>query len=74
MVTASVYKVRKRKNLALVTLAREEWKLTMVAKRGKLWIRHVKGHSGNEWNDVADQQLADDGRHGKRCSGPPVVD
>ena len=73
LVVASVYKVRKRKNLALVTLAREEWKLTMEAKRGKLWIRHVKGHSGNEWNDVADR-LADQGRRGQWYSGPPAVD
>ena len=69
LVSCGVYKARKNKELVLH--AQEEWKLTMKAKKGKLWIRHVKGHSGHEWNDVADE-LADQGRRGQRRYGPPV--
>ena len=63
-----------KKNKPLATIAREEWKLTAAAKKaaGKgMWIRHVKGHSEHEWNNVADK-LAGDGNF-KRCSyyGPP---
>lgn len=37
LVSCGVYKARKNK--ALVLHAQEEWKLTMKAKTGKLWIR-----------------------------------
>ena len=73
LASAGVYKCRKRRNKALVEAAQEEWRLTMAAKKGKLWIRHVKGHSGHEWNDAADS-LADDGRRGQRRYGIPEVD
>ena len=56
LVSCGVYKGKKNK--ALVAIAREEWKLTAAHKKKAskgLWIRHVKGHSGNEWNDVADK-------------------
>ena len=71
LVSCGVYKAKKNK--ALVLHAQEEWKLTMKAKKGKLWIRHVKGHtavtSGTMY--VADE-LADQGRRGQRRYGPPV--
>ena len=34
-----------------------------TALRGKLWLKHVKGHSGQRWNDRADA-LANSGRNG----------
>ena len=33
------------------------------ALKGKLWLKHVKGHSSHKWNDRADA-LADEGRLG----------
>ena len=63
-----------KKNKALAAIAREEWKLTAAAKKaaGKgMWIRHVKGHSKHEWNDVADK-LAGDGNFKQLAyCGPP---
>ncbi len=64
LVSSGVWKGKSKKNRAIVLVAQEEWKLTWEAKRGQLWIRHVKGHSDHEWNDMADA-LADDGRRGK---------
>ena len=67
LVSSGVWKGKSKKNRALVLVAQEEWKLTWKAKRGRLWIRHVKGHSDHEWNDMADA-LADDGRRGNSQS------
>ena len=53
LITVGVYKAKKNK--ALVATAQREWKLTYAAKREKLWMRHVKGHSNHEWNEVADK-------------------
>ncbi len=61
MITTSVW--RARKNKALAAAARLEWKQTYDALKGKLWLKHVKGHSGAKWNDRADA-LANDGRAG----------
>ena len=66
LISAGVYKAKKNKSL--VSFARDEWKLTHAAKRGKLWMRHVKGHDGNEWNERADS-LANRGRGGRRYQG-----
>ena len=56
------------------TNARDEWKLTAASKKAfskGLWIRHVKGHSNHEWNNVADK-LAGDGNFKRRTHcGPP---
>ena len=68
LVSSGVWKGKRKMNKALVAVAQEEWRLTYAAKKGKLWIRHVKGHSGHEWNDMADQ-LADDGRQGVQHRG-----
>ena len=51
-----------KKNKALVAIARDEWKLTAASKKAfskGLWIRHVKGHSNHEWNNVADKLAGD---------------
>ena len=55
----------------LIAEPRAKTSLDHFPKPQKLWIRHVKGHSGHEWNDVADV-LADQGRRGQRRYGPPV--
>ena len=71
LITVGVYKAKKNKKL--VAAAQAEWKLAYKAKPGTLWMKHVKGHSGHEWNDVADS-LANLGRAGRRHVGPPMVD
>ena len=59
---------RPKKNKALVAEARKAWREAHAAKGGRLWMKHVKGHSGDRWNDRADG-LADEGRRGTRRSG-----
>ena len=59
---------RPKKNKALVAVAREAWNAARAAKGGQLWMRHVKGHSGDRWNDRADA-LADRGRRGDLLHG-----
>ena len=71
LITVGVYKAKKNKKL--VAAAQAEWKLTYKAKPDKLWMRHVKGHSNHEWNEVADD-LAKRGCGGRRYVGPPMVD
>ena len=72
MITCSVWRARKHKALAAV--ARAEWQRARVALKGKLWLKHVKGHSGQKWNDRADK-LADEGRCGVvRVASPRAVD
>ena len=71
LVGSGVWKARANK--AIASIARAEWDLTLRATRGRLWLRHVKGHSDHVWNDTADR-LADEGRQGREYSGPPCVD
>ena len=71
LITTGVYKAKKNKRL--VATAQAEWKLTHTAKQGKLWMRHVKGHSGHEHNDEADR-LAAAGCGGDWYYGPPRAD
>ena len=71
LITVGVYKAKKNKQL--VRRAQTEWKRTVHAKHGMIWLRHVKGHSGHEWNDRADA-LATLGRTGTHRQGPPPVD
>ena len=72
MITTNVWRAKKHKALAAV--ARAEWQRARVALKGKLWLRHVKGHSGHKWNDRADK-LADEGRCGVvRIASPRTVD
>ncbi len=68
MITTNVWRARKHKRLAAV--AREEWRLARAALKGKLWLKHVKGHSGHQWNDRADE-LAGLGRGGTLWEAPP---
>ena len=71
LITTGVYKAKKNK--PLVRSAQKEWKLTVAFKRDRLWLRHVKGHSGHRWNDRADH-LANVGRGGTARYGTPCVD
>ena len=72
MITTSVWRARKNKQLARI--ARAEWEQASLHLKGKLWLKHVKGHSGHKWNDRADA-LADEGREGKvRKAAPLQVD
>ena len=71
MIATNVWRARKNKSLAKE--AQAEWQRTMRALKGKLWLKHVKGHSDHKWNDRADE-LADQGRGGKlRTAAPPLV-
>jgi ribonuclease HI len=70
MIATSVWKARKNKRLAAT--AREEWGLAWKALQGKLWLKHVKGHSGHRWNDRADA-LATSGLHGTTITPPPLT-
>ena len=70
LITVGVYKAKKNKQL--VHAAQSEWKRTVAFKRGRLWMRHVKGHSRHEWNDRADA-LANVGRRGSTRYGAPHV-
>ena len=56
------------KNKKLVATARAEWKATADLKRRNgvgFWLKHVKGHSGQKWNDAAGS-LATRGLDGER--------
>ena len=39
----------------------------MKSTTGQLWLKHVKGHSNQRWNDWADR-LANQGRHGSHAT------
>ena len=72
-VASSARGEKAKKNKALVATAQKEWKLTYAAKQGNMWMRHVKGHSNHEWNEVADE-LAKKGCSGKYRYGDIPVD
>ena len=57
--------------MKFAAVARDEWKQTRSALKGKLWLKHVKGHSDHEWNDRADA-LANLGRSGAQKVGAPI--
>ena len=54
---------RAKKHKAMAEEARQEWTRLKRATGGRLWMAHVRGHSGHEWNDLADR-LAERGRQG----------
>jgi len=62
LISCGVWKAKANKALAKV--AQDEWALTRRKTGGRLWLSHVKGHSGHRWNHRADR-LADAGRHGE---------
>ena len=47
---------------------RREWQRAREEMKGKLWLKHVQGHSGQQWNDGTDV-LADEGWRGRACCG-----
>ena len=57
----------------LIATAQAEWKATMKAKAGKLWMRHVTAHSNHPWNNEADR-LAKRGSAGRTHYGPVEAD
>lgn len=61
MIATGVWRAKKHKEMAAA--ARQAWATLMKRTRGRLWLKHVKGHSGHTWNDVADR-LAEQGRRG----------
>ena len=70
-ITTGVYKAKTNKKL--VETAQAEWKATMAAKAGRLWMRHVAAHSDHPWNNEADR-LAKLGCRGRFQSGPFEAD
>ena len=71
LITTGVYKAKANKKL--VATAQAEWKLTMKAKAGRLWMRHVAAHSNHPWNEEADR-LAKRGCGGRSHYGPVEAD
>ena len=71
MIASGTWKAKKHKEMA--AHAREQWGALRNKIGKRLWMRHVKGHSGHRWNNRADR-LADDGRKGhERDYEPPEV-
>jgi ribonuclease HI len=71
LITTGVYKAKANKKL--IATAQAEWKATMAAKDGRLWMRHVPAHSNHPWNEEADR-LAKLGCRGKSHYGPFEAD
>ena len=67
MIATGIWRAKKHKEMAAA--ARHAWATLMKRTRGRLWLKHVKGHSGHTWNDVADR-LADQGRRGEQRYTP----
>ena len=61
---------RARKHKALAAAAQRTWQNLRRIKKKRLWIQHVKGHSNDKWNDLADH-LAADGRLGTQTYRGP---
>jgi len=61
MIASGTWRAKKHK--AMAEEARGAW-ITLKRVIGeRLWMRHVKGHSGHPYNDIADK-LADTGKQG----------
>ena len=71
MITCATWRAKCHKPLAAA--AQAEWSALHKHLRGKLWMKHVKGHSGNRHNDKADD-LANLGRRGESRPAAIVVD
>jgi len=52
-----------KKNLRLAQHLRQLWMKVHKERAGQVWARHVAGHSGHKWNDLADE-LANKGATG----------
>jgi len=44
-----------KKNLRLARHLRQLWIKVLKERAGQAWARHVAGHSGHKWNDLADE-------------------
>ena len=62
---------RARKNLQLVKRVHALWARAHDHLNGRLWAKHVYGHTGHTWNDRADE-LADRGKGGDPTNGRSV--
>ena len=58
-------KWRAKSNKALAANVQDAWRRAYEHAGGRIWLKHVKGHSKHKWNDRADQ-LA---RQGRRKEG-----
>ena len=61
-IATGIWKAKKHKPMAHA--ARQAWARLKRSKEGRAWMKHVRGHTGNRWNERADR-LADQGRGGK---------
>ena len=59
---------RARKNLQLVQRVRALWARAHDHLNGRLWAKHVYGHTGHTWNERADE-LANRGKGGAPANG-----
>jgi ribonuclease HI len=63
MIASGSWKAKAHK--ALAAEARAAWDALREKTRNQLWLRHVRGHSKHQWNDIADA-LAARGQKGER--------
>ena len=61
-IATGLWKAKKHKPMAAT--ARQAWARLKRSREGQAWMAHVKGHTGNRWNERADR-LAAQGRGGK---------
>ena len=61
-IATGIWKAKKHKPMAQA--ARQAWARLKRSKEGRAWMKHVRGHTGNQWNERADR-LAGQGRGGK---------
>ncbi len=68
LIASSVWRAKKHKPLA--ARAHRAWQLAMEALKGKLWLKHVKGHSGARLNERVDAENL----LGEACPGLEATD
>ena len=64
-IATGLWKAKKHKPMAAA--ARQAWARLKRSREGQAWMAHVKGHTGNQWNERADR-LAAQGRGGNWLS------
>ena len=65
MIASGTWRAKKHK--AMAEEARGAWIALKKVIGERLWMRHVKGHSGHPYNHIADR-LADAGKQGARLA------